>query len=93
MMKQINYSAEKNLQLIIERGVSFEDVILEIEGGRIIDVLEHPNKLKYPNQYMLVIRLNNYIYLVPFIETKQEMFLKTIYPSRKANTIYNHEKI
>jgi len=84
-----NFSAAKNTKLIKERGVSFEDVIVALGEGYGLDVLEHPNKKKYPNQKIFVIALDDYVYLVPFIEEdEQTLFLKTIFPSRKMTQRY-----
>jgi len=94
-MKQINRDVTKNLLLKNERGISFEDVIYYIENEKVIDVIEHPNKSKYPNQKIFVIQINDYVYLIPFVENDQEIFLKTIIPSRKATKKYegeDHEK-
>ena len=72
---------EKNERTKAERGIGFEQVILHIERGSVIDVIEHPNQFKYPNQQMLVVKLKDYIYLIPFVEDKELRFLKTIIPS------------
>jgi hypothetical protein len=37
---------------------------------------------------MYVIEINNYAYCVPFVETDSEIFLKTVFPSRKFTAIY-----
>lgn len=37
---------------------------------------------------MLVVRIRGYAYLVPFVETGNEVFLKTIIPSGKATRNY-----
>lgn len=66
----------------------FEQVILHIERGDLIDVIEHPNQSKYPNQQMLVVKIRDYAYLVPFVEDEEGKFLKTIIPSRKATREY-----
>jgi hypothetical protein len=68
--------------------MSFERVIFHIERDEILDVVEHPNPSKYPNQRMFILDIGNYAYLVPFVETKTEIFLKTIIPSRKATRKY-----
>ena len=60
--------------------------------GEILDVVEHPNKDKYPNQRILIVRIRGYAFLVPFVETKEEMFLKTIIPSRSATRSYPSEE-
>jgi hypothetical protein len=52
--KLIRYSYEKNELLKKERGVCFDDVILSIENGDLIDDIEHPNKEKYPNQKLQI---------------------------------------
>lgn len=70
------------------REVSFEDVLIAIENGRVLDDIEHPNKKQYPNQRMLVIEIENYAYYVPYLEDEKKIFLKTIFPSRKATKKY-----
>lgn len=87
------FSPEKNLSLIEERQISFEEVIAAIENDQILDIVKHPNKEKYGNQKMYVIWAKEYIYLVPFvIDTNGDIFLKTIIPSRKAKRKYTQEK-
>ena len=83
-MKYFAWSAEKNEQLKSERDVSFEQIVMQIEEGCLHDILENPNQKKYNNQKIFVVELNKYIYLVPFIEQEEYVFLKTIIPSRKA---------
>ena len=87
-MKYFNWNNEKNEKLREERGVSFEEVILAFEQGQLLDILEHPNKDKYKNQNIFVVKLYNYVWLVPFVEDENEVFLKTIIPSRKATKQY-----
>ena len=87
-MKKINWDIDKNNELQTERGISFEVVTHYIEQGKVVDIMEHPNKDKYPNQKIFLININNYIYLVPFVENNEEIFLKTIIPSRKATKKY-----
>jgi hypothetical protein len=85
--KQIRFSPEKNAKLKAERGVGFEDVLLAIEMGHVLDDLIHPNPEKYPNQSILVIliRIKNYVHIVPYVEDATTIFLETIIPSRKMN--------
>ena len=71
-----------------ERGISFEEIVFHIERGDILDILEHPNKDKYLGQKIFVIDVEGYAYLVPFLETEDEVVLKTIIPSRKATKRY-----
>ena len=87
-MKTFSWNDEKNNQLKTERRVSFEEIVLYIEMGCLLDVLEHPNQEKYKGQKIFVVQVDNYVYLVPFIETESEVFLKTIIPSRKATRKY-----
>lgn len=91
-MKPVNWNTEKNISLKAERGVSFEEVVSALSNGGLLVVLDHPNTDQYPNQRMFVVRIRGYAYLVPFVETKQEVFLKTIIPSRKATRIYLDEE-
>ncbi len=89
--KTIRYSLEKNEILKSTRDISFEDVILALENGYLLDDVEHPNKEKYPNQniFIILIQIKDYIYLVPYVEDDKSIFLKTIIPSRKMNKKYN----
>ena len=89
--KSIRYSLEKNEILKSSRNISFEDVILALEHGYLLDDVEHPNKEKYPNQniFIILIVIKDYVYLVPYVEDDTSIFLKTIIPSRKMNKKYN----
>ena len=88
----MSWNTENNIRLKAERGVSFEEVVSAMSNGGLLVVLDHPNIDQYPNQRMFVVRIRGYAYLVPFVETKQEVFLKTIIPSRKATRIYLDEE-
>jgi len=87
-MKYFAWNAEKNEQLKGERGISFEQVVFCIEKGQLLDIVEHPNHDKYSGQRILIININDYAYLVPFVESEDGVFLKTIIPSRKATRKY-----
>lgn len=91
-MKLINWNTEKSLMLKESRWISFEDIVFYIEKGDILDDYEHPNQRKYAGQQIMVICIDNYAYLVPYIENEDEIFLKTIIPSRKATETYLGEK-
>jgi uncharacterized DUF497 family protein len=80
----MRWNAEKSLLLKEERGVSFEEVLSAISRGGLLSVMDHPNRTKYKHQKMLVVRIRDYAYLVPFVERDTEIFLKSIMPSRKA---------
>jgi len=81
-----NYS--KNGDLKAKRGIGFERVIMHIERGDVLDVVDHPNRERYPNQQILVVEIDSYVYLIPFVENDEGRFLKTIIPSRKATRDY-----
>ena len=84
-----DWSEEKNQQLIEQRGISFESIVSAIEQGGLVDVIEHPNQARYPEQMVYVVALDEYIHLVPFVvEHDGTCFLKTIIPSRKATREY-----
>ena len=83
-MKPFRWDPDKNEQLIQERGVSFEQITVAVESGDLLQVLQHPNVAKYPRQKIMVVGIDGYAYLVPFVEETDYIFLKTIIPSRKA---------
>jgi uncharacterized DUF497 family protein len=87
-MKYFSWNNEKNEQLKRERGISFEEVVFYIDRGQILDIVEHPNQERYGGQRIFILNINNYAYLVPFVETESEIFLKTIIPNRKATKKY-----
>ena len=83
-----SWNKEKNLLLKETRNISFEQIVMHIEQGDLIDIIKHPNSDKYSNQKILIINVNSYIYTVPFIENLNERFLKTIIPNRKFTKKY-----
>lgn len=87
-MKPFRWDLAKNEQLKIERGVSFELMVVALEAGGLLDILAHPNPTKYPNQRVLVVGCDGYAYLVPFVDDDEHFFLKTVIPSRKATRDY-----
>lgn len=87
-MKIYNWNAEKNHQLINERGKSFEEVVFFIQNGGLLDEIAHPSKSNYPNQRIFIVAIAGYAYLIPYVENDQEIFLKTIIPSRKFTKQY-----
>jgi len=87
-VKRFNWNSEKNEQLRIDRGISFDEILFHIENGDVLDILQHPNQEKYGGQRIFVVEVNEYVHLVPFVEDEIEVFLKTIIPSRKATKKY-----
>lgn len=91
VMTLYDWDPEKNLQLIEERGMSFEEVIFHLQSDGLLDDVEHPNQTDYPHQRMFVVLIEDYVYLVPYVESEKGFFLKTIIPSRKATRQYLRE--
>ena len=87
-MKYLNWDPEKNKLLKLERGICFEEIAYYIEAGKILGVEENPS---HSNQKMYVLEIENYAVIVPFVETDDEIFLKTAFPSRKYSKLYNLE--
>jgi hypothetical protein len=95
-MKIYNWNPDKNQQLIVERRVSFEAAIFHIGHGGLLDDIAHANASDYPNQRIFVICIRAYVYLIPYVESEDEIFLKTIIPSRKFTKLYiggRHEQV
>lgn len=80
---KFDFEKEKNEILIRERNISFYQVIETIAEKGILLNVEHPNRIKYPGQYMMVIEFDDYTYCVPYVKNGETMFLKTIYPNRE----------
>ena len=87
-MKIYNWNSDKNRDLILGRNVSFEEAIFHIEHGGLLDDIAHPNAADYPNQRVLIVCIKEYVHLVPYVESEDEVFLKTIIPSRKFTKLY-----
>ena len=84
MTMVFRWDPQKNALLMRERGLSFEQIALAVEGGDLLQVIEHPNAAKYPNQKIMIVAMDGYAFLVPFVQEEEGYFLKTIIPSRKA---------
>ncbi len=87
-MMLFKWNPEKNEILAKERGITFEEIVHMIELGAPVIETEHPNPEKYPNQKILIVEIEGYAYLVPFVKDQDVIFLKTIIPSRKATRKY-----
>ncbi|MCL0042639.1 hypothetical protein M1N07_03085 [Thermodesulfovibrionales bacterium] len=87
-MEVFQWKNEKNEWLKKNRGVSFEQVVILMEREDVLEIVNHPNQEKYPGQKIATIRINDYAYLVPYIQKSKTIFLKTIIPSRKATNKY-----
>ncbi len=89
---EVDYDPEKSAKLKAERGIGFEQIIALLETEQFLEIIEHPNQAKYPNQKVFVVNLEGYIYWVPFVQSGRKVFLKTIFPSRKATAQYLKKK-
>lgn len=87
-MKYFDWDPLKSIKLLSERGISFEDIIAALDEGKLLDTIEHPNQSRYPGQKILIVEIDRYVLLVPFVEDEEKIFLKTIYPSRKFTVKY-----
>ncbi len=91
-MKVFRWDNEKNELLKSSRGVCFEQVVILMEREEILETIEHPNQNRYPGQKIATIMIDDYAYLVPYVQESDEIFLKTIIPSRKATNKYVRSK-
>lgn len=87
-MKPYVWDEEKNQLLKAERDISFEEVVAAIANGAVLDIFEHSNQERYPNQQIFILQMHAYVWLVPFVESDNDIALKTIIPSRKATKKY-----
>jgi len=87
-VKHYNWNPDKNEVLKADRSISFEEIVFHIERGNEVDVFDHPNQQSYTGQKIFVVIVDDYAYLVPYVESETEVFLKTIIPSRNATKKY-----
>ena len=87
-MKYYDWDKEKNDKLKLERDIGFEEVLNAFDSGGLIKITKNPNSKKYPNQKVYIVNIDNYVYIVPFVEDEDKYFLKTIFPSRKMTKQY-----
>ena len=88
MQKNFDWNDDKNILLQQKRGISFEEIIIEIESGNLLDRIKHPNADKYPNQMIFFVKKEDYVFAVPFVEDDNTIFLKTIFQDRRATKKY-----
>lgn len=91
-MKYFDWDEDKNQILIRNRGISFEEIKVAVESGYLLDSYNHPNQKRYPGQRIMVVEIEDYAYLVPYVGDEEKVFLKTIIPSRKATKKYLRRK-
>ena len=90
-MKPFAWDDAKSQLIKKERGISFEEIIFHISNGDLLDRIVHPSG-KYAHQHIFIVWADNYVYMVPFVEDAEKIFLKTIIPSRKYTRLYSHKK-
>lgn len=89
MELRYKYNHEKNALLLAERNIGFEEIIQAISDGNLLSITNHPNKNKYPHQMILNVRILEEVYIVPFVKEEDDsLFLKTLFPSRKARKLF-----
>ncbi|OIP29158.1 MAG: toxin [Deltaproteobacteria bacterium CG2_30_43_15] len=91
-MKVFRWDNEKNELLRNNRGVCFEQVVILMERADVLETVGHPNQNKYPGQKIATVMIDDYAYLVPYVQKNDEIFLKTIIPSRKATNKFMRSK-
>ncbi len=91
-MNIFRWDNQKNELLKTSRGVCFEQVVILMERGDVLEAIEHPNQDRYPGQKIATVMIDDYVYLVPYVENGEELFLKTIIPSRKATNKHTRAK-
>lgn len=89
-MKYFNWSSEKNQILKQEQNLSFEEITYLIESGQILSVEENPGR---PDQKIYILEIDNYAVVAPFVETENEIFLKTAFPSRKYSKRFGLKEV
>jgi len=85
-VKYFDWDNEKNDWLIKNRGISFEMCQIALEQYKLLAII--PNKHPKTHQKKLILVINNYVYVVPYVEDDEKIFFKTIYPSRKETKKY-----
>lgn len=84
----IEWSAAKNAVLKERHGFGFERVLVALSEGALLDNRTHPNSEQYGHQRQLVVEIDAYAWIVPFVQVDRTIFLKTMFPSRKATKFY-----
>jgi uncharacterized DUF497 family protein len=87
-----DWSNEKDKMLKLERGIGFEDIVFHLASGDLLSISDHPNSQKYPNQKIMYVMVDDYVYIVPYVEEKNRKFLKTIIPSRRATKEFKQKE-
>jgi hypothetical protein len=84
----IEWSPEKNAELKKRHGFGFERVLVALSEGALLDERAHSNTDKYRHQRQLVVAIEGYAWIIPFVTDGETIFFKTMFPSRKATRDY-----
>ena len=85
-MKEVRWSLLKSERLKRTRGASFEELI----RSRLVAIKQHPSRTY---QQIMLFEYQGYIWIVPFVESGNEIFLKTLFPSRKYTQLYKKGRL
>lgn len=88
----IEWNPEKNAALKARYGFGFERVLVALSEGALVERRAHPSRTRYVHQQQLLVLIDDYIWVVPFVEQDGGIFLKTMFPSRKATRIFMRKK-
>ena len=88
MNGKVRWSAAKDAELQKRYGFGFDRVLAAIDLGGLLEERRHPNTERYPHQWQLMIEIETYVWVVPFVRQERGIFLKTFFPSRKATREY-----
>ncbi|WP_306119343.1 MULTISPECIES: DUF4258 domain-containing protein [unclassified Roseitalea] len=86
--RRLHWSDRKNRELMERHGIGFSDVVSAIENGGFLDMRRHPDTRPYGHQLQLLVEIDGYVFVVPCVVHDDGLFLKTLYPSRKATAAY-----
>jgi hypothetical protein len=85
---QFTRKKEKNDRLQKERNISFEQVVKNLHNHQWF-IIPHYNTIRYGHQYLLIIQLDHYPHVVPFVITDwYRAYLITIYPSNEYKNYF-----
>jgi len=69
-------------------GVWFDDIAGAIDWWDLIEIINHHNQVLYPEQHIMIVSINWYLYNVPCYIDGDDCRMITIYPSRKSTKKY-----
>ncbi len=87
MTDPFDWNEDKNASLKARHGVSFDDVVIAFQEGRLLADIDHSGE-DYAHQRMAVVEIEGYAYAVPYMTDGETRFLKTLFPSRKLQKRY-----